>query len=323
MAEEMQPATEVSTNETADVHERFESWLNSDESQDEPAAEEGDVAPDEQAEAEPEAESEEDQPAEVEAENSEADETETLTIDGEEVTLPKEVAEKVTKIQKRLEADYTRKTQEAAEMRRAATQSIEETKQLAAFQQENIGYLAELHSAQNELQAYENVDWASLAETDIAAYSKHKEIRDGLREKAYQLNAELQNRQRFMGERTAQEQQQKLQSVIDTVKRAIPTYDEATDRKAVQAAETLGKKYGIQVDTNTLKQMLDPLVWIGLVELSKYQDLVAKRPETHKQVQGAKPPVKPTGKPTSSEQSRAQKIQKLLSQGRIREAAQL
>lgn len=318
---ETQPSNEEVSEATMD--ERLEAWLTSDEPAEQPEGEE--VIASEQA-AEPEAEeSDEDQPeADDEGENSE-DETATLNIDGEEVTLPKELADKVGAIQKRLQADYTRKTQEAAEMRKSAEQLQTRVQQDAAFYQENTDILVQWQSADAQLKEYENVDWAALAEQDIGAYSKHKEIRDGLRAKQQGLAQEFNQRQAFMNEQKALEQKKQHEYTVEAVKRAIPDYFEKYDTKVVSVAEGLAAKYGMTLDKAMLKQLSnDPLVVLGLVELSKYHDLVAKRPESAKKVAEAPRPAKVGAKPQkSSTQSREQKIKSLLSQGRIREAASL
>lgn len=314
---EMQPQVEEVSESTMD--ERLEAWLQSDD--DEAEEPEGEV-PSEQAEAETEVEeSDGDQPGDEDAEDSE-DELETLNIDGEEVKLPKEVAEKVTKIQKRLEADYTRKTQEAAEMRKSAEQLKQRVEQDAVFYQQNTDLLVQGQSIDSQLKEYENVDWAALAEQDIGAYSKHKEIRDTLRAQQQQVWHELNNRQAFLNQQQAEQQQQQHKFTVEAVKRAVPDYFEKYDTKVVSVAESLASKYGLTLDKAQLKQLSsDPLVVLGLVELSKYHDLIAKRPESAKKVAAA--PKVTTKPPKSSTQSREQKIKSLLSQGRIREAAAL
>lgn len=317
---EMQPQVEEVSESTMD--ERLEAWLNSDDDE----AEEPEVeVPNEQAEEETESEeSEEEQPAEEEAEDSE-DELETLKIDGEEVTLPKEVAEKVTKIQKRLEADYTRKTQEAAEMRRSAEQLDQRVKQDAAFYQQNVDLLAYGKSIESQLAEYDKVDWPALAEQDISAYSKHKEIRDNLRAQQQQVMGEFQNRMAFLQQHQEAQEKQQQEHVVEIVTRAVPDYFEKYDTKVVTVAEELAARYGMKIDPAQLRQLArDPVVVLGLVELSKYHDLLAKRPESAKKVAAAPKPPKLAVKPQkSSAQSREQKIKSLLSQGRIREAAEL
>lgn len=312
MTTDTAPVTEMS------VHDLADSLGNDDESP-EIESEEEVTEQDEQG---TETEAEPDEGESGEEEGEESDSGEKLVIDGEEFEVPKELAplaEKLKGLESSLRADHTRKTQEAAEIRKAATTFYEQTKQAAAFQTENVGYLASLVATQNELATYENVDWATLAETDIVAYSKHKEIRDGLREKAYKLNTELAQRQSQAQQQEEQERHQKWQNTVETVRKAIPNYDQTTDAKAVKAAQALGEKYGIKVDGEQLRQMLDPLVWIGLVELSKYQELVAKRPEISKRVAEAprmNKPVAPAAKPRHQEATK-----RLKQSGRVEDLA--
>ncbi|MFN3786357.1 MAG: hypothetical protein ACK4RS_05900, partial [Thiothrix sp.] len=276
----------------------------------------------EQDDQEPESSEEAEQVESDEEEGEESDSGENLVIDGEEFEVPKELAPLAAKLkglELSLRADHTRKTQEAAEIRKAATNFYEQTKQAAAFQTENVGYIAALLANQKELDAYENVDWATLAETDILAYTKHKEIRDGLREKAYKLSTELAQLQTRAQQQEEQQRYQKWQSTVEAVRKAIPNYDQTTDAKAVKAALALGEKYGIKVDGDALRQMLDPLVWIGLVELSKYQELLEKRHEISKRVAEAPRMSKP-GAPAAK--SRHQEATKRLKQyGRVEDLA--
>ena len=314
MATETPQATEVS----ADINERFESWLSKPEEVTEEVTEEKVKVEVEQAEEVTTEEPEEGNAEEETTEDSD-DGNETLNIEGIDVVLPREVAEKVTTIQKRLAADYTKKTQEAAEMRKSAEASHEQLKVDAAFQQQNTDMLVQFQSTANQLKEYDGVDWGVLAEQDIGQYSKHKEIRDSLRLKQNEIHGELNARYDQALKREAQAYQQRWETTVSQVKKAIPSYDESMDKRAVETAVKLGEKYGVKVDPQNLSRNLDPLVWIGLVELSKYLDIVEKRPATNKQV-AAK--IGNSAKPQQSSE-RSKQIHKLLSQGRVREAAQL
>lgn len=304
---DMAPSEEVSITDLADALDEPEE-LNSEE-----------------ASTDDELAAESDEPEEGESEEEEGEESdgEKLVIDGEEFVVPKELAplaEKLKGLENSLRADHTRKTQEAAEIRKAATQFHEQTQQVAAFQTENIGYLAQLQSLQSDLQAYENVDWAALAEQDIAAYSKHKEIRDGLREKAHQINSELENRQRFMAEKEQQEAKENHAKTVEAVKRAVPEYFEKYDNRVVKTVENLATKYGFTVDHAQLKRLsLDPLVVLGLVELSKYQDLVAKRPEVSKRIAAAPKMVKAV--PAAAKPRNQEALKRLKQRGRVEDLA--
>lgn len=314
------PPSEVS----GDIHERFDAWLHSDEgtTSENEALEETQEGTDEPAEViASEADSEPEQAAEEsEAEDSE---TETLEIDGEKVELPKDVAEKVTTIKKRLEADYTRKTQEAADMKRQAIEYAQQTQAQEAFQRENFAKLAEWHNANSQLAEYDKIDWQALAQGDYATYQQYRAMRDAARDKVDVLSRELTAKQTENAQRFAQAEHQQRQACINAVRTAIPQYDEAMDKKSVETAQALCKKFKLPFDGAALARSTDPLVWVGLTELSKYYDLLAKRPEVTKKVAAAAPTM---GKPTAAppkQNNREQQIRKLLKQGRIREAAQL
>lgn len=304
---DMAPNEEVSITDLADLLDEPEEEIS------------------EEASADDELAAESDEPDEGESDEEEGEESdgEKLVIDGEEFVVPKELAplaEKLKGLENSLRADHTRKTQEAAEIRKAATQEREHIQQVAAFQTENIGYLAQLQSLQNDLQAYDNVDWAALAEQDIAAYSKHKEIRDGLREKAYQINSELENRQRYLAEKEQQEMLETKAKTVEAVKRAVPDYFDKYDTKVIKTVENLATKYGFTVDQAQLKRLsLDPLVVLGLVELSKYQDLIAKRPEVSKRIAEAPKVAKVT--PATAKPRNQEALKRLKTRGRVEDLA--
>lgn len=265
-----------------------------------------------------------DEPKEGESEEGEDEESEPgekFVIDGEEFDVPAELApaaKKLKAFEEAVRADYTRKTQEAAAMRNQATQIQQRVKQEAEFSQRNIELLAEMKAIESSLAEYKGVDWAALAEQDIGAYSKHKEIRDGLRERYQAIGNEYGQRRAVMEQQAEAQWQQNWQHTVSAVKQAIPTYDATTDTKAVQTAVKLGEKYGIKVDPNDLSRELNPLVWIGLVELSKHFELQAKRPEVSKKLAAA--PAPKQGRPVK--QSRTQEAEKRLrSRGRVEDLA--
>lgn len=279
--------------------------------------EEQPVEQDEQ-EAESSEESVQDEPQDEEAEESGS----KLVIDGEEFEVPQELAplaEKLKGLESSLRADHTRKTQEAAEMRKNAETFHAKVNEEAEFQQKNIEIIAEWKSIDQQLKQYEDIDWGELAESDIGQYSRHKEIRDSLRAKQQSLAGEFQQRREHVSQQKEAEQRQLREATVATVRKAIPNYDQSTDAKAVQAAQKLAEKYGIEFDAAALSQEMNPLVWIGLVELSKHQELVDKRPVTQKKVTEA-----PRIKNQIAQKPRNQEAAKRLQQtGRIEDLAKL
>jgi hypothetical protein len=314
---DMQPS-EVSGG---DIHERLESWLNSPE---EPATEESaDIAETgTQDQAQPETLEAEEPEGQAEAGGETDAESTVVEVDGEEFDLPKEVAEKVATVKKRMEADYTRKTQEAAELKRSAVAMQQTLQQQATFQQQNMADLVEYKTVVNQLKEYDKVDWAALAETDIIAFNKHREVRDQLRYQAQQMGDEFGQKFQHTQAQQVQAINQARKSCIETVQNAIPEYDSALDQKAVKAAERLAKKFKLPFDATVLSQSTDPLTWIGLTELAKYYDILDKSGNVKKQVAEA-PKLSVKAKPQTQQSNRESKRRELLKAGRIREAAAL
>lgn len=272
---------EVST----DAQSRMEAFLTSEEG--EPEQEEDGVV-EEQAEPEEELEDSQEETEETSEEEDSESDFETIEINGENVPIPKEIAGKVETLKRNLIADYTRKTQEAAEMRKQAQAFHEQNLQRIQFEKQNVDMLAKMQSAQERLKEYENVDWAALAEQDIAAYSKHKEIRDGLRQDIQELNNEVVRRHQFLQQQDEVAQQTSMKQTVEIIQRAVPDYFEKYDNKVVSVAENLAAKIGVTLDKAALKALSrDPVIVLGLVELAKYQDLLAKRPEISKKVAAA------------------------------------
>lgn len=319
---DMTPSEVSSTN---DVHQRFETWLNSEEPAEtegtEQAAESDEVETVEQAEeVSAEADSQEQTEEAAETEDSEL---ETLDIGGEKYELPKDVAEKVTTIKKLMEADYTRKTQEAADIKRQAIEFYQQTQQAQQFQQTHIGKIAEYMNALSQLEAFEQVDWQAPAQQDYETYNQYRARYDAAKDQVSRIERELSALDSQAKQAAAESVQKQRQACIATVQAAIPTYDAETDKKAVAAAQQLASKFKLPIDSSYLSSINDPMVWLGLTELAKYYDLLAKRPEVTKKVEAAKVKMtKPTAAPPK-QTNREQKIRKLLASGRIREAAEL
>lgn len=304
---DMAPSEEVSITDLADLLDEPEEEIS------------------EEASADDELAAESDEPEEGESDEEEGEESdgEKLVIDGEEFVVPKELAplaEKLKGLENSLRADHTRKTQEAAEIRKAAIQEREYVQQVAAFQTENIGYLAQLQSVQTELSAYDNVDWAALKLQDKELYRDHRETYQDLVNQSRALNNELENRQRYMAEKEQQEMLEAKAKTVEAVKRAVPDYFDKYDNKVIKTVESLASKYGHTVDHAKLKQMsLDPLVVLALVELSKYQDLIAKRPEVSKRIAEAPKVAKVT--PSTAKPRNQEALKRLKTRGRVEDLA--
>ncbi len=96
--------------------------------------------------------------------NDEEDELEE-DLDGVKVRGRKEAIERL-KAERLMQADYTRKTQEAAEIRKAAEAERESVQKARQFEQENLDIVADLRAAQREMQHLQQVNLQQLSDQD-------------------------------------------------------------------------------------------------------------------------------------------------------------
>lgn len=100
----------------------------------------------------------------VEQSEGEEDELEE-DLDGVKVRGKKEAIERL-KAERLMQADYTRKTQEAAEIRKAAEAERESVQKARQFEQENLDIVADLRAAQREMQHLQQVNLQQLSDQD-------------------------------------------------------------------------------------------------------------------------------------------------------------
>jgi hypothetical protein len=103
-----------------------------------------------------------------------ADDLEEIEFEGEKVKVSKKVKEGLLR-----QADYTRKTQEVAELRKALGAQLESA---GTTQKEYVEALADVRSYDAQLKRYENVDWATLEATNPEAANSHWRIYSQLKD---------------------------------------------------------------------------------------------------------------------------------------------
>jgi len=188
-----------------------------------------------------------------------------------------------------MRSDYTRKTQELAEMR----QSFEaEKQQLAQHWQQQFQMLTELQ---------DEPDWSRMRDEDPIGYIQEKAKWDDRAAKRQQLAQQ----QQMM---TQQQRQQMLQQSSQRLTEALPSWNDAEVRQREQQAitKTLTNDYGFSpedvsgvVDHRLVLMARDAMQWR---QLQQGKDAVSKR------VAG-KPRVQKPGsaKPKASQQSEFQR----------------
>ena len=271
--------------------------------------------PEQQAEgAEPAAPTEE-TPAEPQEAEQQDEPTYTVTIDGKEVEVP--LSELKNGYQR--QSDYTRKTMEAAELRKQA-----EAETMRAHQ-ERQAYAANLQRMQVQLegalQEQQQIDWQKLLESDPVEYLKQQHLFQQ-RQAAYQQNLAHQNQLMAMAKaeqeqakaRTLEEQRQALMT-------KLPEWKDESKRKA--ETESL-KQYLTQegYSDNDVVSITDARAVILARKAMLYDQMISKASAAAKKVQNLPQKVERSGTGESHNlDRRGAAFQKLSKTGRIEDAA--
>jgi len=288
--------------ETQPVEESEEDTETAASEEDESGVED---APDEET---PEEQSEE----EEETEEGEQPQTFTVKVDGKEVSV---TLDELQKGYSRTQ-DYTRKTQQIAEVRKQAEQETQ------AVRAEREQYAQLLGALQAQLQSSEpQVDLERLYHEDPIEWVRQKEV---MRERQEKLGA-IQSEQQRLSQVSQYEQQRAMEAQLasqqEALLAALPDWKDPKKAKAEKALVIESAKAAGFSDED-LKSVYDHRLVLLLRKAALFDQMVSKR-------QGIKPVVNNgprTAKPgaagrvsTTTESTRAK--QRLAKTGRIDDAA--
>lgn len=219
-------------------------------------------------------------------------------------------------------ADYTKKSQQVSEQRKALeaeSNAIQEAKQL------RNEYAQRLEAMQQMLQAQQPEDDLDyLQENDPIGYAV--KVADMTRREK-QMNAINYERQRIAQQQQAEvseHQRRHVAAEANKVTELIPDYSDPKKGAALRNelrsyAKSIGytdEEIGAVYDARTVKALYDAM---------QYQKLVESKPGVSKKVQSAPKMIKPGNSSTKTSTSESQKRQfnKLKATGRVRDAANL
>jgi membrane-associated HD superfamily phosphohydrolase len=134
-------------------------------------------------------------------------------------------------------ADYTRKTQEVAEQRKAIEAQKAEVDKAYQTSQEVIEARAIIHNVDSQLKQYENVNWQQLENEDPMAAMSHWRQFQQLKEQCGQVAQYLDKTQADMSEQLAQETDKRLRETRAFAEKEIPGWTPDVDVKIVSFAE--------------------------------------------------------------------------------------
>ena len=212
--------------------------------------------------------------------------------------------------------DYTRKTQQIAEIRKQVEAETE------AVRAERAQYAQMLGALQAQLQGAETqIDWDRLYQEDPIEWVRQKE---GMREKQEKLQA-IQFEQQRVAQLTQQEQQQHFESHLQAqhakLLEIMPEWKDPAKAKAEkQLLVEFGQKTGFTPEE--LKAIVDHRAVVALRKAALYDQMMTKRKAITPVTNNGPRPAKPGAAGRVSQTTEATRAkQRLAKTGRVDDAA--
>jgi hypothetical protein len=251
-----------------------------------------------------------------EDENSEEEEQPqvfTVKVDGKEVEV---TLEELQKGYSRTQ-DYTRKTQQIAEVRKQAEAELQSVR----AEREQYAQLLGALEAQVQQAAQPNIDWDRLYQDDPIEYVRQREVMRENKERAAAIQSEQQRLAQLSHQEQMQQRDQMLQQEQEALMAAIPEWKDA--KKAAAEKSMLvqfGQKAGFSPDE--LKNVLDHRAVVLLRKAALYDQMMSKRGQIKPVTNNGPKPAKPGAAGRVSNNTEAMRAQQRLAKtGRVDDAA--
>jgi hypothetical protein len=257
----------------------------------------------------------------TEEQSEDSDETEedeqpqvfTVKVDGKEIEVTlDELQQGYSRTQ-----DYTRKTQQIAETRKAVEAEA------AAIRAEREQYAQLLGALQQQLESADEqaIDWDRLYAEDPIEWVRQRELSRDKQEK----KAAIQSEQQRLSQLTAQQRSEELKATLAQQQAAlIQAVPEWKDEKKAKAEKALLIEFGQKVgySEEELKNVFDHRAVVTLRKAALYDQMVSKRKDIKPVVNNGPRPVKPSaaGRVSSTTEGTRAK-QRLAKTGRVDDAA--
>jgi hypothetical protein len=226
-----------------------------------------------EAEAEPEEEAS-DEP-ETEAPEDEAEEVE---YEGKAYKLPKELKGALLRNQ-----DYTRKTQEVAELRKAAEEKATFLEEVEQLRGKTFERAVKLSAIDAQLEQFNQINWDQLATADQSEYLRLDRMQQRLQRQRDEVHGEIQQAITQERQKTAEARQQMLSKGAAELARDIKGWGPQLSAAIVDN----GKAYGF--NESELTQITDPRTVKALHDAYQWRKLQASKPAVEKKAASAKP----------------------------------
>lgn len=213
--------------------------------------------------------------------------------------------------------DYTRKTQQIAEVRKQTEGEL----QAVRAEREQYSQLLSALEAQVQQAAQPNIDWDRLYNEDPIEWVRQREVMRDNQDRAAAIQSEKQRLSQLSQHEQAQFMQQKLHHEQEALLAAIPDWKDAKKAQAEKALLVeFGQKIGFTPDE--LKSVVDHRAVLMLRKAALYDQMMSKRGNIKPVTNNGPRPAKPgaAGRVSNStEVVRAQ--QRVAKTGRVDDAA--
>jgi len=237
----------------------------------------------------------------------------TVKVDGKEIEVSLDELQKGYSRTK----DYTRKTQQVAEARKAAEAEL----QAVRAEREQYAQLLGALSEQVKAAAEPQIDWDRLYREDPIEYVRQREVMRDNKERAAAIEAERQR----LSQIAQQEQMKQLQTVkvkeSQALLEAVPSWKDPAKAKAEKAMLIeFGQKMGFT--PQELGNIYDHRVVLALRKAALYDQMQAKRQGIKPVTNNGPKPAKPGAAGRVSQMSDSVRAkQRLAKTGRVEDAA--
>jgi hypothetical protein len=156
-----------------------------------------------------------------------------VEYEGKQYKLPPELKDAVLR-----QADYTRKTMEVAEARKAVETEREQIQALATRSQEEFQAHVTFTQLDAAVKQYETIDWQAWAQTDPNAANAARWERDDLIRQRDQIGSALTQHLQQKARQQSDEIASQRQQAFETVAKELPNFNEVRRQELETTLET-------------------------------------------------------------------------------------
>lgn len=257
--------------------------------------------------------------AEAGDDSEQESEPELIDLDGKRLEIPAgtppALVEAVKKMTADLKADYTRKTQGAAEAVRSVQMREQNLQMQETLIRNNAQRMAQLTNAQERLSQYEQIDWQNLIDEDPVRAQKLQVAFQQERRAAEQLQREWQQGEAQRQQAAEAYKAQKLAEGESLLQKTIPKWGPDKKRQVMQ--NTLSYGYAPE----ELSGIDDPRLVMVLHDAAQWKALQAQKKTAMQKVADAPRVVRPNApQPKPQNKSAYERLRK---SGRVEDLASL